>query len=520
MGDRNDDPFQRAHPDLVDLLFRHDVFPEGDIDELSEHVLAEAIGLAISLADIDEQLQILSRIMTDQEVAAQGLQHPDVQNLDLRIPLTADERALVLRQSPEPDPADADAARGARDRRDCLICGETAHLVISCGCAYCRPCLRDAIRVGLRSENDFPPRCCASLHEDTIRRARRPGLVHLFRMLAAEVQVPAPDRLYCHDGTCATFIPPGSRGVCLGCGMRTCEACGRRGHEGLERCGDGAEDGEALEDVWASMDRNGIVNCPGCGRMVSLRDGCNHMRCACGTEFCYICGGDWRACFCPTWRGDENMVPVRDRPGLKPERWRRPRRVEAGAPRAVIPQLRPAPGERPLAWDVPRRRVLAPARDGPARNGPSRNGQRPVERPVERPVARPPIEHPIERDFWLPPDIPLERPIDRDFWLPVNRPADGLAEVIPPENPFERPLDRGWDDFRHAVHNIERDRPRHRHRPRPNPMDAPHDFQDPLAIPRQYWRPAIAVRRPASLYYVYVPQHPGSNTVYYYRFVG
>lgn len=190
--------------------------------------------------------------------------------------------------------------------------------------------------------------------------------------------------------------------------------------------------------------------------------------------------------------------------------------LEVDAPRAVIPQLRPAPGERPLAWDVPRRRVQAPVRDEPEvraqpRGRPVRNVERPAERPVERHA---------------------ERPVERDIWLPV----EGLAErhvERPVEMPVERPIDRGWDDFRHAVHDIERDRPRPRFRPmrpadlppheinqwafRQQQLDEAQGIQDPLAIQRQYWGPAFAIRQPAvaSFYYIYAPQHPGNNTLYY-----
>ncbi|KAN0108496.1 hypothetical protein V8E51_008238 [Hyaloscypha variabilis] len=36
-----------------------------------------------------------------------------------------------------------------------------------------------------------------------------------------------------------------------------------------------------------------------CGDMIELTQGCNHMRCRCGREFCYLCGEPWRTCDCP-----------------------------------------------------------------------------------------------------------------------------------------------------------------------------------------------------------------------------
>ena len=33
--------------------------------------------------------------------------------------------------------------------------------------------------------------------------------------------------------------------------------------------------------------------CYGCKRIVQRNQGCPHMRCKCGTQFCYYCGGPW-----------------------------------------------------------------------------------------------------------------------------------------------------------------------------------------------------------------------------------
>jgi len=38
----------------------------------------------------------------------------------------------------------------------------------------------------------------------------------------------------------------------------------------------------------------GAKVCPGCGIVVMKSEGCNHMTCRCGFEFCYVCGADIR----------------------------------------------------------------------------------------------------------------------------------------------------------------------------------------------------------------------------------
>jgi hypothetical protein len=274
MADRGALPLDSVHAELVALMLESDVYPEGDAEDLSEDVLAEAVGLAVSLTEQEQQLELLSRFMTDEEVAQQGLRHPQVQDMDLGIALTSDERVLVRRGMQEPGDDDPPAPNNVGE---CTICSEAAHLTIPCGCPYCLSCLRELLREGMQSEQTFPPRCCHPLHEATVRLVNQPELVHLFRMLEVEFSSPGMDRLYCYDGSCATFIPRPTNEGCPACGRRTCAECGMKAHPG-QGCGAGPQGGEEeTEDVWAIMDEHGVVNCPGCGRMVDLIDGCNHI---------------------------------------------------------------------------------------------------------------------------------------------------------------------------------------------------------------------------------------------------
>jgi E3 ubiquitin-protein ligase RNF144 len=38
--------------------------------------------------------------------------------------------------------------------------------------------------------------------------------------------------------------------------------------------------------------------CPFCKVWVEKSDGCDHMKCRCGMEFCYECGGVYKECEC------------------------------------------------------------------------------------------------------------------------------------------------------------------------------------------------------------------------------
>lgn len=34
--------------------------------------------------------------------------------------------------------------------------------------------------------------------------------------------------------------------------------------------------------------------CPNCKVLIYKEEGCNHMICPCGCEFCWVCGGGWK----------------------------------------------------------------------------------------------------------------------------------------------------------------------------------------------------------------------------------
>ncbi|RGP79527.1 e3 ubiquitin- ligase ari4 [Fusarium longipes] len=333
------DAFDKVHPDLVDLLIRLDLLPTENIG-FSEANLARIIFLAIELADPDEQALLVSRIIPEEEMAAERLRGPEVQDTSHRIVLDPEERkAAFLKDPSEPKPDS--------NGNDCIICTESAHIQAPCRCNYCLSCYREALRMGLRSQAEFPPKCCQPFDEEAVALARYPALVHLFRQMKEEADTPIPDRVYCHDHNCAAFIPPDRRGQCLLCTCITCINCCAEAHEG-QPCAEG----DAEEDVWAAMDANQSVNCPECGIMVQLFEACNHMTCLCGAQFCYICGERWKLCACPQYGGFDEMVPMKDRPGVKPPQFRhRRRRVEGptsqqvGSGQLKLPQLRPNPGE-------------------------------------------------------------------------------------------------------------------------------------------------------------------------------
>ena len=127
-------------------------------------------------------------------------------------------------------------------------------------------------------------------------------------------------RVYCARPSCSRFLGAQYEGVLPsrlaprlkcpepGCCTITCSWCKNSvgpltgavtgvGWLKKHRCGESEGDGRVL----ALGRQVHWTRCPGCATLVELSTGCNHMRCRCGTQFCYICGGRWRTCKCSQW---------------------------------------------------------------------------------------------------------------------------------------------------------------------------------------------------------------------------
>ncbi|ROW03707.1 hypothetical protein VMCG_05382 [Cytospora schulzeri] len=86
--------------------------------------------------------------------------------------------------------------------------------------------------------------------------------------------------------------------ICNHCTSATCAKHKRPWHEG-QTCGEFDMDDaqiERLEEEEATaklLAKESTSICPKCGQGVTKTDGCDHMRCQCGQEWCYICSCAW-----------------------------------------------------------------------------------------------------------------------------------------------------------------------------------------------------------------------------------
>ncbi|KAI0161069.1 hypothetical protein GGR52DRAFT_576477 [Hypoxylon sp. FL1284] len=199
------------------------------------------------------------------------------------------------------------AARFERDdEAACVLCMEETPVhqmfMLDCQHMHCQECFDGALHRALHTLPFRPMRCCAGplpreqvvlmggLADDPAARFH-----YLARM--EELETAGADRLYCHDAECNMYIPCGLRGpragTCGKCFFRTCKRCGQKSHFGtcdaavLAALDVASADEEAFNEY---AHEQGWVRCPLCKVMIQKTEGCNHLVCECGQNFCYLCG--------------------------------------------------------------------------------------------------------------------------------------------------------------------------------------------------------------------------------------
>ncbi|KOS20501.1 hypothetical protein ESCO_005344 [Escovopsis weberi] len=219
----------------------------------------------------------------------------------------------ALRKQPASAPAVSGGGGGqqrASPRRNCTACRDSfpASEMARCPCSheYCGDCLRELFSAAMKDESLFPPRCCRQpIPLEANQTFLTAKIQDDFR--AKSIEYGTPNRTYCHEPTCSAFISTrfifGDRAYCDQCGAVTCTTCKGAAHD--EDCSEDA----STQEVLRLARENGWQRCQGCKSMVELNTGCNHMTCRCGSQFCYICGVQWKKCACPQW--DEDFLVER-----------------------------------------------------------------------------------------------------------------------------------------------------------------------------------------------------------------
>jgi hypothetical protein len=103
----------------------------------------------------------------------------------------------------------------------------------------------------------------------------------------------------CLIASCQFCQKPWTRGVADHSGL-SCAAYARR----YDSCSS-----DRSFDSWKTQQCRHVQNCPACAAVIERNDGCNHMTCRCGHQFCWVCGEEWshqHSYFCRRYRRNNN----------------------------------------------------------------------------------------------------------------------------------------------------------------------------------------------------------------------
>lgn len=212
----------------------------------------------------------------------------------------------------------------------CAICLQDTdmdHMFLINGCLhyYCFSCMNKHVEVKLLQ--GMLPKCphdgCKSeLKIDNCKKFLTPKIYDLMSERVKETTIPITEKIYCPNTKCGTLMSKAEFQISAQAGARTCMKCRHifcinckvPWHQNMT-CSDYRRlnpykcvDDPKLKSL-ATQSR--WRQCVKCNHMVSLAEGCYHIYCRCGHEFCYTCGAEWKnkkaTCSCPLW-AERNII--------------------------------------------------------------------------------------------------------------------------------------------------------------------------------------------------------------------
>ncbi|TQS36985.1 hypothetical protein Golomagni_02554 [Golovinomyces magnicellulatus] len=197
-------------------------------------------------------------------------------------------------------------------RYECIACTEiiSPGEIISVNCTkrhvFCITCLKKTFLLSISDEMSFPPKCCgSSISFALIKNHLTENEQRNF--LDAQVEYSTINRVYCSRTECGRFIVrkdlTKDQALCSECNHETCIHC--KGSSHLGEC----PDDKALKGLISLANQNKWIRCYQCWAIIERLQGCYHMTCRCGAQFCYQCGSKWKSCSCSDYEQNENGQP-------------------------------------------------------------------------------------------------------------------------------------------------------------------------------------------------------------------
>ncbi|KAI0416890.1 hypothetical protein F5X98DRAFT_170293 [Xylaria grammica] len=208
---------------------------------------------------------------------------------------------------------------GSSKMRQCVACNDGIPAKklakLKCGHRWCKQCLKRRFKASIEGAENMPPTCCT---DDIIPLKHVNDLFNdEFKRIWNEkfAKFLARDRNYCPRAKCREWIRPADHrhhsngrtsATCRRCKTEICGDCYNKWHKSRQ-CPTDADTAQFLKVAKEA----GWKRCFNCQAMVELKEGCNHMTCRCGAQFCMLCGSKWKACECPSFN-----YPMNEEGGL------------------------------------------------------------------------------------------------------------------------------------------------------------------------------------------------------------
>ncbi|XP_020882538.1 LOW QUALITY PROTEIN: uncharacterized protein LOC9302452 [Arabidopsis lyrata subsp. lyrata] len=257
-------------------------------------------------------------------------QHVLVAGNDVKFAYKLPRESILSTVTPHEDPRQAKSAR----KEECAICfndilAERMFSVGKCRHRFCFQCVKQHVEVKLL--HGMVPKCphdgCKSeLVIDACGKLLTPKLSKMWQQRLKENAIPVTERVYCPYPRCSALMsktkisesaksllsvyPKSGVRRCVECRGLFCVDCKVPWHANLS-CTEYKKlhPNPPADDVKLKSLANNKMwrQCGKCQHMIELSQGCNHITCRCGHEFCYNCGGGWnkkmRTCVnrCPAW---------------------------------------------------------------------------------------------------------------------------------------------------------------------------------------------------------------------------
>ncbi|KAK9689595.1 hypothetical protein RND81_09G070100 [Saponaria officinalis] len=217
-------------------------------------------------------------------------------------------------------------------KETCVICLEETDqdkifAVDGCLHRYCFSCMKQHVEA--KMHDGVMPKCphdsCKSeLSVDSCGKFLTSKLIEIMKQRTREASIPVAEKVYCPYPRCSTLMSKaevaeiankekirgrlfGAR-QCVKCQGLFCINCSVPWHKTMT-CAEYKRTHPYLQPDDAKLKslatRNLWRQCIKCNHMIELAEGCYHMTCRCGYEFCYTCGAEWKntkaTCSCPLW---------------------------------------------------------------------------------------------------------------------------------------------------------------------------------------------------------------------------